>query len=489
MAKIPNLVKGNPLPGLSLLSQGKVRDTYGLPDYPDNLLPVASDRISIFDHVLAALVEGKGAILTAMNVFWRAEVLKGFEHDLVAFGTGIDKFLPEALRGRPELQARALVIRKLEMDPVERIVRGVLTGSSVEPYMETGMVCGHRLPPGLHDGSKLPFSIFTPTTKEEEGHDVHITADSVAEKYGVMPERISLQAYTQAAEFAAGRGILLADTKFEGVGSVIADEVLTPDSSRYWSIAAWIEAQKKGKLPQAYDKEFVRTWGKEIGINKRDPKKPEDVAWVHDQIVPQDVLAQTTRLYRYIFWRLTGMMLEWFQKEKMDIAVEPPHRRIDVVLGSRHDLGQVLDGVRLTNEDADIQVHVCSCHRNPDELRNYAKKVAQEGKVDVIVAGAGKAAQLPGVLKAYLVAEGALNIPVIGVGFTGLDEAANLAAAISIEQLPGQPVELDEDGRAYAGNNGMIVACEAAAKHEFLPRGIAAVSAEWNIELPARSDD
>lgn len=172
MAHIPLTVQSVPIAGLTRVHQGKVRDTYALPDHPDLMLVYASDRISVFDFVLPALVVQKGETLTALNVWWCDEVLRDvFPHDLVAFGPKIDVYLPETTRDNAKLWRRAVVVRKLEMLPIEAIVRGYLTGSGLASYQKTGMVCGHILPNGLTDGSQLPRPIFTPSTKALVGHD------------------------------------------------------------------------------------------------------------------------------------------------------------------------------------------------------------------------------------------------------------------------------------------------------------------------------
>ena len=478
MARIPSVVLGKELP-LRLLGRGKVRDTYELPDHPDRLLVVASNRVSIFDFVLAALVLFKGEILTALNVFWRRQVLKGLcHHDLIAAGSEIDDFLPEALRGDSELHRCAVVVHQLLMADVEGIVRGYLTGSSVPAYLETGMVCGHRLQPGLIDGSRLLFPIFTPTTKAEVGHDEHITADSVGARFGVGLERLALQLYQVGASYAAERGIILCDTKFEfsRIGA-LADEVLTPDSSRYWDALAWQRAHTERKLPPSFDKQFVRDWGKGHGVHKRNPEVEEDIQFVHGLSVPDDVRKNTTALYRYIFWRLTGSKLEEYQASAMGIAVHAIPVRVDVVIGSRSDAEQTAAGLEFLSRQPNVTVrqHVISCHRNPSELATYAASVGNEA--DAIIAGAGMAAALPGVLKALL-SSGGVSLPVLGVAFSGKSASDDAAARLSIENLPGQPVELNSNGRAYFGEGGFHEACMAAIQHEFLPKTISAKPAE-----------
>jgi len=277
MAKIPASVDTKVISGLEIYHKGKVRNTYFLPSDRELLLSFATDRVSIFDFVLSIVVPFKGKVLTALNIFWRKNVLGDLvAHDLLAYGVGIDQYLPECLRGDPELQKRALVIRKLDMLLVEAVVRGYLTGSGLTAYKKNRMVCGHALPEGLDDGAELPYPIFTPTTKAEEGHDEHVDADSVCKKYGFAIERASLQLYELARKFARDRGIVLADTKFE-LGRekhgelVLCDEVFTPDSSRFWDLKAWQESRAKRSSPPSLDKQYVRNEGKRLGVDTRDP--------------------------------------------------------------------------------------------------------------------------------------------------------------------------------------------------------------------------
>ncbi|MHB8831141.1 MAG: phosphoribosylaminoimidazolesuccinocarboxamide synthase [Patescibacteria group bacterium] len=480
MPKLPSSVATEPISGLELINRGKVRDTYALPGRPDKLLVVATDRLSIFDFVLPALVPQKGEILTAMNLFWRRMIEVQFANDLLSCGQVIREYLPPAQRDNSELQKRACVVSKLNMCDCEAIVRGYLTGSGLKAYNKTREVCGHRLPPNLQDGDRLPFPIFTPSTKAKEGHDEHITADSVTEKYGTRIERASLQLYQAAEQFARNKGIILADTKFEwGLDPetgklVLADEVLTPDSSRFWDSVAWEKMQKSQfrSSPTSHDKQFVREWGKTRGIDKRDPCTLENLGYVHGLEVPAKVIQRTTQIYRYIFWRLTGEKLEKFQLSNMDLEeIFSPVVKIEVISGSESDMGQMtfglaaLDRARQAGE-AQYRRHVISCHRNPEELAQYAHSLPDDV---IVVAGAGMAAALPGVLKALLVKEGKAQIPVIGVAFAGNTEDDYLAARLSIERLPGQPVLLAPDGKAYFGPLGFENACLAALCHEFLP--------------------
>lgn len=326
--------------GLPLLNVGKVRNTFGIPDYPELLLPVASDRISIFDFVLNALVQLKGEILTALTIFWlepKNGLLREMPNHLIAWGAGIDAYLPQSLRGNSALQARALVVHKCDIIPVECVVRGYLTGSAWADYRNhNGLVYGEQLPAGLQDGSKLPddiFPFFTPTTKAHTGHDQPLSAAEVLEKYGGWLLDKSLQIYFIGYKYAINRGIIIADTKFEFGNEWLADEVLTPDSSRFWLVSEWEGALKEKRTPMALDKEVVRQWGKKVetpfsdksgkklmGINSlKDTESQEFLEFIHGLSVPPDVLRLTTERYLEIFRLLTGYALPDFQREVMGI--------------------------------------------------------------------------------------------------------------------------------------------------------------------------
>lgn len=335
MATIPQTVAETELSaqlaraGLARCHQGKVRDTYPLGESTNQLLVVASDRVSIFDFVLPAVVPRKGEILTALTVFWLTEVLPHMANHLRAWGKNINPYIPATSVGNHyHLQARSLVVAKLKMVPVECIVRGYLTGSGWESYQNDLHVCGILLPPGLFDGAKLPQPIFTPTTKAEIGHDEHLPTDQVIKKWGQWLEDVSLAAYSRLAQYAADHGIILADTKFElGEDGVLADEVGTPDSSRFWKMEDWRKAADQRKSPTPYDKQLVRDWGKTVdtpfgvtGINKLKPEEPDHVAFVQQLNVPSDVLVETSTRYHEIFARLTGMSLQEFQRSKLGIT-------------------------------------------------------------------------------------------------------------------------------------------------------------------------
>ncbi len=278
--------------GARHLHSGKVRDLYELPD--GHLLMVASDRISIFDFVLATTIPDKGEILTRMSLWWFEQLA-----DLVP-GHVVSTDVPDAVRGR------AVVCERLAMFPVECVVRGYLTGSGLLDYAATGEVCGIALPPGLVDGSRLPEPLFTPATKAELGdHDENVSYDDVVGVIGADRaaelKALTLAVYARAEGIARGRGIILADTKLE-FGTrpdgtvVLADEVLTPDSSRFWPADQW----QPGQTQPSYDKQIVRNWltSAESGWSKdsREPPPP----------LPQAVVERTRERYLEAYERLTG---------------------------------------------------------------------------------------------------------------------------------------------------------------------------------------
>jgi phosphoribosylaminoimidazole-succinocarboxamide synthase len=497
-AHIPKsiLEKNPPLAGLILRNRGKVRDSYDLPGHPDKMLVVASDRLSIFDFVMPGEIPEKGPILTALNHYWRVNVLNAIcTTDFVACGAEIDAYLPESLRNNSELQKRATVVNIVSEPQIEGIVRFFLTGSGLEIYRETGgEVCGNRLPPGLVNGSQLAYPIYTPTTKAKTGHDKPLHVDEVAKAHGADHERLALQVAQSGFSFLNKRGILLPDTKLEfGRDSegrlILCDEALTPDSSRFWEIIAWAIAHKKGALPPSLDKQFVRNWGKTAFVEcdeagrKRDPENEADLAFVDSLEVPADIIEMTRRLYRYIFWRITGMKLEIYQDLHMGISLaETPKLKIHVLVGSESDLPQTKMGFASLLGTADVSRSVASCHRNIMELITFIENDLSN-TADIIIAGAGMAAALPGMVKSILCAKGASKIPVIGVAFESEEHADNYAAILSIERLPGQPVELDPNGKAYFGAEGFLAACQSAVSDEFLPKAVAKKPAKFNMTV------
>lgn len=277
--------------GLKPFSKGKVRDTFELDD--GNLLMVASDRLSAFDVVLPDGIPKKGRVLTQLSVFWFEKLLP------VCKSHFITSKVPE---GQPKyLEGRCMVVKKLKILPIECVVRGYLAGSGWKDYQATGKVCGIKLPSGLKNASQLPEPIFTPSTKAKVGHDQNISEkegiELVGEKNYFAVRDMSLRIYKLAADYAKSRGIILADTKFEfGVDEkgniVLADEVLTPDSSRYWPL----DSYKEGISPPSYDKQFVRDYLEKIGWDKK-PPAPR---------LPKEIIAKTTEKYVEAYERLTG---------------------------------------------------------------------------------------------------------------------------------------------------------------------------------------
>ncbi|AVP67228.1 phosphoribosylaminoimidazolesuccinocarboxamide synthase [Prescottella equi] len=280
------------------LAGGKVRDLYTIDD--EHLLLVASDRISAYDHVLSTPIPDKGRVLTAMSVFF-FEKLGGTNH---LAGDPLDERIPEEVLGR------ALVVRKLNMLPVECVARGYLSGSGLADYNSTGAVCGVALPEGLVEASQLPEPIFTPASKAELGdHDENIDFATVVDKVGqdlaVKLRDDTLDIYFRAASFARDRGIILADTKFEfGLDAegnlVLADEVLTPDSSRYWPA----DGYEPGKVQPSFDKQFVRNWltGPESGWDRASDTPPPPL--------PQDIVDATRARYIEAYERISGLSFE-----------------------------------------------------------------------------------------------------------------------------------------------------------------------------------
>ena len=275
------------------LASGKVRDIYELDD--KHLLFVTSDRMSAFDVVMAEPIPDKGRVLTAITAFWLDQLSEVAPNHLVSLD------VPAGAGDTADLEGRVMVVRKAEMLPVECIVRGYLSGSAWAEYKKTQTMHGQELPAGLSQSEKLPEPVFTPSTKATSGHDENISFEAAAELVGRdMAEelrRISLAAYQRGAELAATRGIIIADTKFElGIidGQIaICDEVLTPDSSRFWPADEW----KPGSTPPSFDKQPLRDWLEGTGWDKTPPPPT----------LPADVVAATRERYVQAYERLTGL--------------------------------------------------------------------------------------------------------------------------------------------------------------------------------------
>ena len=283
-------------PGLKLVSRGKVRDLYEL---GNDLLLVATDRLSAFDVVLPTPIPDKGQVLTQLSLFW-FDTLSDIVPNHVLSGTD---FPAPANVYRQQLAWRSMLCRRTQPLPVECVVRGYLAGSGWKDYRATGKVCGVTLPPGLHESDRLPAPIFTPSTKATAGHDENISFDDVVARVGgdraEQVRSISLQIYRRAAAYAEPRGILLADTKFEfgliGDEFIWIDEALTPDSSRFWPAQGY----QPGRSQPSFDKQYVRDYLESIGWNKQAPG-PQ---------LPPDVVERTRAKYREAYRLLTGLEL------------------------------------------------------------------------------------------------------------------------------------------------------------------------------------
>jgi phosphoribosylaminoimidazole-succinocarboxamide synthase len=283
--------------GVRLRGRGKVRDIY---DLGDTLLIVATDRLSAFDVVLPTPIPDKGRVLTQLSVFWFETLRDVVPHHVLSATDFPAELAPHA----GQLRGRAMLVRKTEPVPIECVVRGYLSGSGWKEYKANGRVCGIPLPVGLCESEKLPEPIFTPSTKAQTGHDENITFEETANRVGhdlaLRLRDVSLEIYRRAAAYAAERGILIADTKFEfglaGNELVWIDEALTPDSSRFWPA----DQYEPGKAQPSFDKQFVRDYLERIGWAKQ-PPAPE---------LPPDVVAATSMKYREAFGRLSGRELE-----------------------------------------------------------------------------------------------------------------------------------------------------------------------------------
>lgn len=281
---------------LPLIARGKVRDIYAVGD--DKLLLVTCDRLSAYDVILPTPIPHKGEILVRLANFWFAKL----QHIVPNQLTGIDPASVVAQDERDQLRGRAIVVNKYKVLPIEAVVRGYLEGSGWSEYQQTQSVCGVKLPAGLQRASKLPEPIFTPATKALAGeHDENIdfatTEKIIGAARAAQVREVAIRLYTEAAEYALTKGIIIADTKFEfgldGKGQLhLIDEVLTPDSSRFWPLASY----KVGSSPESFDKQYIRNWLDSIGFNRR-PPAPD---------VPADIAQRTSDKYREALDRLTA---------------------------------------------------------------------------------------------------------------------------------------------------------------------------------------
>jgi phosphoribosylaminoimidazole-succinocarboxamide synthase len=284
------------LKSLKFLHRGKVRDIYAVGD--DKLLVIQSDRLSAFDVILPDPIPGKGEVLTSMSNWW----FKKLAHVIPNHLTGIDPASVVAPNERDEVAGRAMVVRKFKPLMIEAVVRGYIIGSGWKDYQKTGMVCGIKLPPGLKEAQKLPEVIFTPATKAPAGqHDENISYEEAAKivgaDYAAQAKKAAIQLYTEASDYAKTKGVIIADTKFEfgvdeGGKLFLIDEILTPDSSRFWPAAEY----RTGISPPSFDKQIVRNWLETQPWNKKAPAPK----------LPPDVLANTTAKYREVLKLLTS---------------------------------------------------------------------------------------------------------------------------------------------------------------------------------------
>ncbi|NML13661.1 phosphoribosylaminoimidazolesuccinocarboxamide synthase [Azohydromonas caseinilytica] len=293
------------LKSLPLLARGKVRDNYAVG--ADRLLMVASDRLSAFDVVMGEPIPGKGELLTQMALFW----FQRLGHVVPNHLTGEDPVSVVAEDERDQVRGRSMLVKRLKPLPVEAVVRGYLAGSGWKEYQQDGRVCGVALPPGLHNAAKLPEPIFTPATKAEMGeHDENISFERMVQIIGKdlaeQVREVSIRLYREAADFALTKGIIIADTKFEfGLDEAgrltLMDEVLTPDSSRYWPVESYADAVARGDNPPSYDKQFVRDWLEAVRVDGQPWNKQAPAP-----ALPDDVVQKTAAKYREALQRLTA---------------------------------------------------------------------------------------------------------------------------------------------------------------------------------------
>jgi len=292
-----SVISQTDFPALKLRGRGKVRDIYELGDC---LLIIATDRLSAFDVVLPTPIPDKGCVLTQLSLFWFDKLADVVPNHILSAKNFDGELAPYAAA----LEGRAMLVRRTEPVPIECVVRGYISGSGWKDYQRTGAICGIPLPAGLRESDKLPEPIFTPSTKATTGHDENISFEETVSRVGKpLAERLrdtTLEIYKRAAEHAAARGIIIADTKFEfgliGNELIWIDEALTPDSSRFWPASQYVP----GKAQPSFDKQYVRDYLERIGWNKQPPAPA----------LPPDVVAGTREKYREAYQRITGHALD-----------------------------------------------------------------------------------------------------------------------------------------------------------------------------------
>ncbi len=293
------LVEKTELKGINFLKRGKVRDIY---DLGNSLLLISTDRISAFDFVLPSLIPCKGKVLNSISVFWFEKFKDDIENHLIY--SKFEDFPEELKKYEDVLKDRAVIVKKLKPIPFEIIVRGYITGSGWKSYKESGQISGIKLPAGLKESEKFPEPIFTPTTKAEEGHDMPVTKEEMANKLGKeltdLLEEKAIEIYKKAADYALKKGIIIADTKFEFAEEngklILIDEVLTPDSSRFWPLKEY----EPGKSQNSFDKQFVRNYLLSSDWDRKTTPPP----------LPKDIVEKTSSLYQEIYTLLTGEKID-----------------------------------------------------------------------------------------------------------------------------------------------------------------------------------
>ncbi len=290
-----NVLLQTHMPDIKFLRKGKVRDIYAVDDY---LLLIATDRISAFDVVLPNGIPGKGRILTQISMYWFRQMEGLIKNHIVA--TDVKDYPSVCRKYAKQLDGRSMLVKKARPMPVECIVRGYLSGSGWKEYQKNGTVCGMTLPVGLVESSKLPAPIFTPSTKADEGHDINISFDAMVQIVGMETgeslRNVSLEVYTRARDLAGKKGIIIADTKFEfGLHNdelILIDEVLTPDSSRFWSAKSY----RPGRSQDSYDKQIIRDYLLSLDWDQTYPGPR----------LPEDIVAKAVVRYQEIYDIITG---------------------------------------------------------------------------------------------------------------------------------------------------------------------------------------
>jgi phosphoribosylaminoimidazole-succinocarboxamide synthase len=293
------VLRESSLPGIKLFSRGKVRDVYEVAG--ERLLIIATDRLSAFDVVMAEGIPDKGRVLNQLSQFWFEKFRDVVPSHFLT--TRVEDYPPDLRRFADQLAGRSMLVEKTRPFPIECVVRGYLAGSGWKDYKATGSVCGIKLPAGLVESAKLDQPIFTPSTKAAEGHDENITWEETVRRIGYPAAEqlrdLSLSVYAKGRDFASERGLLIADTKFEwgtrGDQVILIDEVLTPDSSRFWPK----DGYRPGEPQPSFDKQFVRDYLESTRWNKQPPPPP----------LPSEVVAKTSEKYREAYRRLTGHTL------------------------------------------------------------------------------------------------------------------------------------------------------------------------------------